>query len=379
MSDIERKKVVLVDDDYGCLISGKNVLKKLYEVLTVPSGEKLFELLQKATPDIILLDLEMPTMNGYDVLRKLKEIPATAELPVVFLTAQHDVGYELEGLALGAIDYISKPFSPPLLIKRIENHLASLTQKKQLSQQAQSLSKMVDEQTQSIVELQKVIFSALASVVEYRDDETGTHVNRTQRYFRVLIDGLLQKNVYREEIASWDVDLVLLSSQLHDIGKIAIPDAVLLKTGKLTPEEFNTIKTHTLIGEQIIKGIESNVQYHQFIHYAGVMAVSHHEKWDGSGYPYRLTETNIPLQGRCMAIVDVYDALVSIRPYKRALTHEEALVIIQSGHGRHFDPVITDVFLEVADRIYEEYKKVGASNPKRNIDLQNTNIAEIIL
>ena len=369
MSEATMKKVVLVDDDYSNLINGKNILKKQYEVLTVPSGEKLFELLKQIIPDIILLDVEMPNMNGYTVLRELKKNPAIAGIPVIFLTARRDVGSELEGFALGAVDYISKPFSPLLLLKRIENHLASELQKKQLRAYGDNLAQMVAEQTQTISELQNAIFSVLANVVEYRDDDTGAHVARTQRYFRVLIDGLLKKNFYSKEINDWDVRLVLLSSQLHDIGKVAIPDTILLKPGSLTPEEFDIIKSHTMIGGQIIRGIENKLRQHQFIHYAELMAVSHHEKWDGTGYPCHLSGQDIPLQGRCMAIVDVYDALLSIRPYKKSFTHEEARNIIAGEKGRHFDPLIVEAFLEVENQIYAESQKVSPSQSKRAVEM----------
>jgi len=377
MPETEPKRVVLVDDDYSNLINGKNVLKKQYEVLTVSSGEKLFELLKQIIPDIILLDVEMPVMHGYDVFRELRKDPILAEIPVVFLTARSDVGSELEGLTLGAVDYISKPFSPPLLLKRLENHLASETQKKLLRQYGNNLAQMVKDQTRTISELQTAIFSVLANLVEYRDDETGAHVNRTQRYFRVLIDGLIEKDYYSDEIGTWDIGLVLLSSQLHDIGKVAIPDAVLLKPGKLTLEEFNIIKTHTIIGGQIVEGIESELQHHQFIHYAGLMAISHHERWDGTGYPHQLSGQDIPLHGRCMSIVDVYDALVSIRPYKKSFTHREAIRIIAEGKGRHFDPLIVDTFLDVEERIYIESISTGQHRPKRIIETQGTNISDL--
>jgi len=379
MSETEPKKVVLVDDDYSNLINGKNVLKRHYEVFTVPSGEKLFELLKQIVPDIILLDVEMPVMNGYAVLRELKKNPVTAEIPVIFLTALRDVGSELEGLTLGAVDYISKPFSPPLFLQRIGSHLASETQKQQLREYGNRLSQMVDEKTQTITELQTVIFSVLANIVEYRDDGTGAHISRTQRYLQALIDGLTDKNYYREEIEGWDVPLILLSSQLHDIGKVAIPDAILLKPDKLTPQEFNVIKSHTVIGAEIIGGIESGLQPHRFIHYAQSMALSHHEKWDGTGYPRCLSGRDIPLQGRCMAVVDVYDALVSIRPYKRSFTHEEAMRIIAEQSGTHFDPLLVESFLSISDVIYAEFQKAVPSRAKKNIRTQGTNIDDLTI
>ena len=365
--EFEQKKIVLVDDDYAGLVSGKNLLKDRYVVFTVPSGEKLFELLEHEVPDMILLDVEMPNMDGYEVIQELKKNPATSKIPVIFLTGQQDSTSEYKGLSFGAVDYIRKPFVPPLLYKRIENYLTSEMQRQQLQDYGRSLTQMVDEQTSTILELQNAILSVLSRIVEYRDDATGAHVLRTQRYFRILIDGLTKRNFYSDEINSWDIRLVLLSSQLHDIGKVAIPDAILLKPGELTSEEFSVIKSHPIVGNEIIAGIEGELHAHQFIHYAGIMALSHHEKWNGTGYPHRLQGDAIPLLGRCMAIVDVYDALVSVRPYKKSITHETALKIISEGRGTHFDPVIVDVFLEEADKIYTESTHAGLAQASKTV------------
>jgi putative two-component system response regulator len=366
MGETGQKKVVLVDDDYANLVSGKNLLKDRYVVFTVPSGKKLFELLEHEVPDIILLDVEMPNMDGYAVVRELKKNPATSGIPVIFLTGRQDPHSEYKGLAFGAVDYIRKPFAPPLLFKRLENHLASEMQRQQLQDYGRSLTQMVNEQTTTILELQNAILSVLARIVEYRDDETGAHVLRTQRYLRILIEGLTARNFYCDEISTWDIRLVLLSSQLHDIGKVAVPDTILLKPEKLTPVEFDVIKSHTVIGNEIIAGIEGELRANQFIHYAGIMALSHHEKWDGTGYPHYLQGAAIPLLGRCMAIVDVYDALVSIRPYKQSISHKEAMNIIAEGKGNHFDPVLVEVFLDAANQVYAETKLADHYHTKKN-------------
>jgi putative two-component system response regulator len=362
-------RIVLVDDDYVNLTNGKNVLKEQYEVLTVPSGAKLFELLEQTTPDLILLDIEMPEMDGYTVLKRLKADPQTASIPVIFLTVRIDVGSELEGLSLGAVDYISKPFSPPLLLKRVETHLLTELQKAELRYYSNSLAEMVSMQTQTITELQSAVLHILSSIIEYRDGETGSHVWRTQQYFSRLIDGMKERQFYQNEIDLWDIPLTLLSSQLHDIGKIGIPDAILLKPGELTPEEFEIIKKHTVIGGEIIDGIEAELKNHQFIQYAKTMIVSHHEKWDGTGYPFCLSEHQIPLQGRCMAIVDVYDALISKRPYKKAFTHQEAMEIIVDGKGKHFDPLITEAFISISDKIQEKSVQVETEFRQRKLSI----------
>jgi putative two-component system response regulator len=360
----ELKKILLADDDFTNLVNAKNVLGKHFEVFTVPSGEKLFKILDNITPDIILLDIEMPEMNGYEVMKILKNNPKTANIPVIFLTARIDIGSELEGLTLGAVDYIAKPFAPSLLLKRVENHLLTASQKRLLQVQNRQISdyninlhRMVEAKTQTVRELQNAIFDILAEVVEYRDDATGGHIYRTQQYFRILTEELQKNRIYQNEIAEWDLPLLVLSSQLHDIGKIAISDTILLKPAKLTREEFETMQKHTVIGGEIIERIEKNTTDHLFIRYAKSMALTHHEKWDGSGYPHKLSGTDIPLQGRLMAVVDVYDALVSKRPYKKPFTHEESVQIICKGNGKHFDPSIINVFCSVADKMKEAVQK----------------------
>ncbi|MDR2704963.1 MAG: response regulator [Planctomycetaceae bacterium] len=347
--ETEKQKILLVDDNITNLTTGKNALANHYDVFTTPSAEKMFKILEKITPDMILLDVEMPEMNGYEVIKILKGHRKTASIPVIFLTARNDPESELEGLSLGAIDYVTKPFSPPLLLKRIEVHLLVESQRQQLMTYNNNLQRLVEEKTQTVLELQNAVFDLLAEVVEYRDDVTGGHVGRTQQYVRILLNGLLQNRVYSEEIESWDLRLVILSSLLHDVGKVAIRDSILLKPSRLTAEEFEEMQNHTIFGAKIIGKIEKNTSERKFIKHAKLMAATHHEWWDGTGYPTGLEGTSIPLQGRLMAIVDVYDALVSRRPYKNAMSHEQAIEIIEYGNGSHFDPAIVEVFLKIAD------------------------------
>ncbi|MDR3231185.1 MAG: response regulator [Synergistaceae bacterium] len=345
-----RRKIMLVDDNMANLTMGKNMLKTFYEVFPLPSGAKLFELLEKVIPDLILLDIEMPEMNGYEAIRKLKDNPRLADIPVIFLTARSDENSELEGLSLGAIDYISKPFSAPLLLKRIENHLLITSQKRELKNYSDNLVEMVQRKTRQVIDLQNAILSTVAEMVEFRDDVTGGHVERTQKYLKLLVDRLIEEKIYEEETLTWNLEFLIPSAQLHDVGKIAISDTILNKPGKLTPEEFEEMKKHVTVGVDAIARIENNTAEHAFLDHARIIAGTHHEKWDGTGYPLGLRGKEIPLEGRLMAIADVYDALISTRPYKKPFSTRDAERIIEEGRGTHFDPLLVDVFHRESDR-----------------------------
>ena len=355
-----RDVIVMVDDDITNLNVARNNLADRYSIVTVPSGEKLFSLLDKVSPALILLDIEMPVMNGYEVMKRLKDDQRSAHIPVIFLTAKIDPASEVEGLNLGAVDYITKPFSRELLIKRIDLHLLFEKQRKDLLNYSLSLESEVGKQTQTVLELQNAIINIIAELVESRDSITGGHIVRTQHYIRLLIDFLVEHNVYTEEISSWDINLFVMSSQLHDVGKITIKDAILMKPGKLTDEEFDVMKHHTVAGVEIISRIEESTTSSEFLTYASALAGSHHEQWSGNGYPYGLKETEIPLHGRIMAIVDVYDALTNDRPYKKAFPHNEAIEIIRESSGTHFDPKIAEVFL-LHEKEFENFKADGSS------------------
>jgi putative two-component system response regulator len=345
----ERKTVFVVDDNVTNLTLGKNALAGHYNVFTLNSGARLLKMLEKNIPDIILLDVDMPEMDGYETIRHLKSNPETLHIPVIFLTAKTDGQSELTGLSLGAIDYITKPFTPPLLLKRIEVHLLVESQKKELINYNKNLQQMVDEKTKMVVELKNAILKTMAELVECRDDITGGHIERTQSYLGVLIDAMHKYHVYQDQIAPWDIGLVLQSAQLHDVGKISIRDEILRKPGRLTENEFEEIKAHTVFGEEVIDRIRLGSSEQAFLEHAKILISSHHEKWDGSGYPRGLVGQDIPLLGRLMAIVDVYDALVSERPYKKAYPHEDAIAIIANGRGSHFDPILVDLFMKIAD------------------------------
>jgi putative two-component system response regulator len=348
--DYGRQKIFLVDDNMTNLTAGKTMLKNYYDIFSIPSGNKLFEILEKVIPDLILLDIEMPEMNGYEAIKRLKTEKKTYDVPVIFLTARNDPGSELEGLNLGAIDYISKPFSPPLLLKRIENHLLIRNQQMALKNYNDNLQQMVRKQTRQVIELQNSILNTVTEMVEFRDDVTGGHIERTQNYLKLLVDALLREKIYWDEVSAWNLEFLIPSAQLHDVGKIAISDAILNKPGKLTSEEFDIMKTHASVGETAIEGIMKTTSENNFLYHAKIFAGTHHEKWDGSGYPRGLKNTFIPLQGRLMAVADVYDALIAARPYKKPLSTQEAERIILEGKEKHFDPVLVDLFQDLAPR-----------------------------
>ena len=355
---IDRKTIFLVDDDMTNLAMGNNVLSEYYDVFTINSCARLMKMIEKRIPDLILLDIEMPETNGYETLMLIKGSEKTRDIPVIFLTAQSDGENELKGLSLGAIDYITKPFSPPLLLKRIEVHLLIESQKKELINFNKNLQQMVEAKTQKLVELKDAYLKTMAELVECRDYITGGHIERTQFYLSILLEAMEKCDAYRSEIASWDKELIVQSAQLHDIGKIAIKDSILQKPGSLTNEEFDEIKTHVVAGEKVIERIKETTAEGEFLEQARILVATHHEKWDGSGYPRGLEGTGIPLQGRLMAIADVYDALVSDRPYRKAISHQDAVKIISGNSGKHFDPALIEIFQGVSEK-YCDFSTAG--------------------
>ena len=359
----QRACVFLVDDNIVNLNAGKTALQQQYTVITIPSGEKLLLSVQKIKPNLILLDIDMPHMSGYDALKALKLNPETADIPVIFLTGKNEPEDEVLGLSLGAVDYITKPFSPSILLKRVELHLLLQAQKNELREFNRNLLDMVDERTKDISDLQNAVIAWAAEIIEFRDEETGQHVERVQKYLKELLDALGKSEPYASEVSTWDIDAFLKSASLHDVGKIKIRDDILLKKTRLSSKEFFDMKLHTLYGKTLLESLQSKVPKQVFLEYAKTLAYRHHERWDGTGYPDKLTGEEIPLQARLMALVDVYDALISTRPYKRAFSHEEAMRIIIEGQGTQFDPNLVDVFISLSDKIREIGEGGGGSAP----------------
>jgi len=368
MLENRKQKIMLVDDNKANLAIGKAILSEHYDVYALPSAEKLFEFLERVTPDLILLDIEMPGMSGYEAINILKNESRYSDIPVIFVTAKSSESAEYDGLTLGAIDYVTKPFAPALLLKRIENHLLIRRQKADLQGFNENLLKMVTDKTRQVYDLHNAVISNMAELVEFRDNSTGQHISRTQEYLRVLIEQLIRDGVYADELLSWDMNVIQLSSQLHDVGKIGISDTILNKPDKLTVEEFEAMKTHAQKGVDALEKMERSAYIRDFLNHAKYFAGAHHEKWDGSGYPNGLSGTDIPLEGRIMAIADVYDALITERPYKKAFSAEKSAQIITDGAGTHFDPAIVASF-EIIKDVFASISRKYADADKPHIFL----------
>jgi putative two-component system response regulator len=348
MSEKTRQVIMLVDDNQTNLSMGKNMLKDSYEVYALPSAEKMFEFLEKVTPDLILLDVMMPNMNGFEAMKLLRADKRYKPIPVIFVTAKTEKMNELEGLNLGAVDYVIKPFSAAILLKRIENHLLIQKLNNNLFAMVREQTEVIRKQMEQNAELQKSIIDSIADIVEFRDDFTGGHISRTQQYMRLLIDYLVEHGIYADEVRQWEnIDYIVTSAQLHDLGKIFISDTILNKPGKLTPKEFDLMKTHVAKGVGAIRKIKGKRPEQLFWNYAEIIAGYHHENWNGSGYPEGLKGRDIPLLGRLMAIADVYDALTTTRPYKEPFSAKVSAKIIIEGAGTHFDPILVNAFKEL--------------------------------
>lgn len=359
----EKQTVLVVDDNPDNITLINGLLRQMYQIKVATSGAKAVEMIKKNPPDIVLLDVVMPEMDGYEVCRILKNDADSWDIPIIFLTAQIDVQAESRGFELGAADYIAKPVSPPILLSRVKTHLELKRARDFLKSQNQYLEKEVTRRIGEVAQIQEVSIMAMAALAETRDSETGFHLQRTKLYVSELCEELASRPGYEKKLSREIIDTIVASAPLHDIGKVGIPDTVLLKPGKLTKEEFEIMKTHATLGrEAIIKAELIIEQKETFLKYPKEIVSSHHEKWDGSGYPVGLSGENIPLSARIVALADAYDAITSERIYKRASTHQEAVAIITTESGRHFDPAVVDAFLQVHEKfkvIAQKYREPG--------------------
>jgi putative two-component system response regulator len=351
---IARKTILLVDDAPDNLVLMNDLLKDLYKVKIANSGEKALRIAQSDTkPDLVLLDIMMPEMDGYEVCRRLKADPATRDIPVIFLSAKTDVDAEKMGLDLGAVDYLAKPISPPIALSRVRNHLLLKDSADFLRDKNVFLETEVSTRTQEVVAIQDVTILAMASMAETRDSDTGNHIRRTQYYVQVLAEKLRHHPRFAATLTDAYIKQLFKSAPLHDIGKVGIPDRILLKPGKFEPHEFEIMKTHTTLGRDMIAHAEASLGMNvPFLALAKEIAYGHQEKWDGSGYPEGVAGDAIPVSARLMAVADVYDALISRRVYKEGMPHDKAVQIIIDGKGKHFDPDIVDAFVELIDEFH---------------------------
>lgn len=354
----EKSTILAVDDTPDNLSLISDLLKDDYHVRVANGGERAIKIVQSDNPpDLILLDIMMPNLDGYKVCEILKADKRTSHIPIIFLTAKTEIEDETRGFEIGAVDYITKPISPPILFARIKTHLSLKIMQDFLRDQNAFLELEVKKRTEEITAIQDVTIHAMASMAETRDNETGNHIRRTQYYVKLLAEKLRFHPRF-ESFLNNDktIEMLFKSAPLHDIGKVGIPDAILLKPGRLTVEEFDVMKTHTTLGREAIIQAEKNLGITvPFLQFAKEIAYSHQEKWDGSGYPEGLSGDDIPISARLMAVADVYDALVSRRVYKEPIPHDKALEIMLEGKGRHFDPDMTDAFLECQD----EFRQIG--------------------
>jgi putative two-component system response regulator len=343
--------ILVVDDTPQNLALMGDLLEEKYTVKVATGGARALKIAHSDTPpELILLDIMMPDMDGYEVCRQLKADVRSRDIPVIFLTAKTEAEDERLGFALGAVDYITKPISPPKVLARVATHLALKASADFLRDQNAYLEQEVARRTEDVRTLQDVTILAMASLAETRDNETGNHILRTQHYIRALARRLSTHPRFRDFLSSGMIELVFKSAPLHDIGKVGIPDSILLKPGRLTPEEFEVMKTHTTLGRDAIEQAERRLgKTVPFLSCAKEIAYSHQEKWDGSGYPQGLAGEAIPVPARLMALADVYDALISRRVYKSPMPHEQAMEIIAAGRGRHFDPDMVDAFIAIQD------------------------------
>jgi len=344
-----KPRILIVDDTKANILILENLLNEDYDVNSAFNGVDALDIASGAEiPDLILLDIMMPEMDGYEVCRRLKKDIATRDIPVIFVTALTDVDDEARGLSLGAVDYITKPLNPHLVRARVKNQL-------ELKRHRDHLEELVRERTEELEITQEVTIECMASLAECRDPETGGHIKRTQNYIQALAAEMSNHPKYKGYLDAKTIKLLYKSAPLHDIGKVAIRDSIFLKPGKLTDEEFDKMKKHTTYGRDTIQTAATKLGGNSFLRYAEEIAYTHQEKWDGSGYPRGLKEMDIPISGRLMAIADVYDALISRRVYKKPFTHAEAVNTILEGKGSHFDPDMVDAFM----MIQEDFRQIA--------------------
>jgi len=356
MSD-NKSTILIVDDEESNIDFLLEILGDRYEVKVALDGPTALEQARNYQIDLILLDIMMPEMDGFQVIQELRSDQSLRDVAVIFLTALNDTSFEEKGLELGAVDYITKPFSPSVVLTRVHNYLELQAAKQSLRAQNKHLEEKVRERSKELQKSYEATIGCLASLAETRDPETGNHIQRTRYYVKAIAEYLWKLPRFSSYIDEKYIHILFNSTALHDVGKVGIPDHILLKPGKLTPEEFEEMKQHTTYGRNTLLTAEKSYGSSIYLNLGAEIAYSNHERWDGTGYPQGLQGEEIPLSARIMCIADVYDALITKRVYKPAFSQEDAVRIITQGDGRvmpsHFDPDILRAFMDLSDHLRE--------------------------
>lgn len=352
MKKLEDCTILVVDDTKINIDILVNILGDRYEVSVAKNGRAALEMVASACPDLILLDIMMPGMDGYEVIKTLKSDPQTAAIPVIFISALSDISDKTKGFELGAVDYIVKPFNVDEVLARVATHLKLTLAQQALRDQNERLEERVKERTHDLLQAQQATMMSFAILAEFRDMETGGHINRIKEYVRLIAEELKHQPEYEDYLTASYIDLLVQSCPLHDIGKVGVPDAILRKRAHLTYEEFEIMKKHAVYGKNAIESVEEHLGKLPFLNLAKEMAFNHHERWDGSGYPRGIKGLEIPLSARILAVADVYDGLVSKRAYKPPYSHQIAVYMISELRGKQFAPDIVDAFLACEPEIH---------------------------
>ncbi|MEI8201055.1 MAG: HD domain-containing phosphohydrolase [Eubacteriales bacterium] len=352
-------RIMVVDDTPANL----EILEELfnakgYRVSSFPRGDMALLSAEKDPPDLIFLDIMMPLMDGFEVCRRLKSNEKLRDIPVIFISALDDTANKVKAFSHGGVDYVTKPFQEEEVLSRMETHLKLRKVQTELERYNRQLEVLVQEKVREITESQMATLVAMSNLSEFRDETTGRHIERTRVFCRMLAVQLSAGSPYAAVITPSFIQDIYFSAPLHDIGKIGIPDNILLKPGRLLPEEFEVMKTHVSLGMQTLQKVLEQYPQNSFVNMGVLLTKHHHEKWNGNGYPDGLAGEDIPLPARIMAVADVYDALRSRRPYKEGFSHEEAAGIIREESGQHFDPVLVDAFLAIANNFAEVFDRL---------------------
>lgn len=354
-------RIMIIDDTAQNLKLLENMLgAKGYQISAFLDGAVALKAAKVKPPDLVLLDINMPRMNGFEVCTRFKADQTLESVPIIFLSALNEVSDKVKAFQAGGVDYITKPFQIEEIQARVRTHIEIRGLQKSLALHNNNLQGLIDEQVKEILATKEALFKtqlatilAFSKLAEVRDDETGQHIERTRVFCRMLTEQLRENDTGRSNLDNLFVENIYFASSLHDIGKVAIPDDILLKPGKLTTQEFEIMKTHTIIGSTTLQTMLEHYPENGLLRMAVDISLNHHEKWDGSGYPQNLKGESIPLSARIMALADVYDALTSARRYKPAFSHQKSRTIILDGRGVHFDPTVVDAFLVLEDKFRE--------------------------